>query len=401
MKTYSSLIALFLAAFAVPACSSSDANTDETHSDGNGGSGGDENDAGDEEDASEDLDGEDAGPDGAGGSGGGSNLTCGTDEPICAEVEAGFDEQNPGFFGSFDLGLTLMMGNRFGFVAAYFQDTAREDYCKEAESKIALDTCVVVDPNDRPTPQCTSDDQCSPEQQCRPRTNDGNPIPCTEHCQTPRSPIDIGPIEVSGFKDGAITLEASAQDSNGYKAPGDGTIPAAKFAFDTTYVVKGEGDAEKGVSGFQGEVELGPELTIVSPTLEEIEADVGIPGFPPFPTLGVVIDPAAELELKWTGGDGTGEISLELSSADMNASRGHIKCRLVDDGEFTISADLIKALNLGDSAFLNNMNIERVTKGTLTGDSFTRYEVNSRQVLLVNMQKKAEETEEPEETEEE
>ena len=260
-------------------------------------------------------------------------------------------------------------------------------YCKEAESNIPLDTCVIVDPSDAPAPQCSTDDQCSPEQQCLPRTRDGQPIPCTEHCQTPRSPMDIGPIEVTGFTDGPLQLEADPGQSNGYVVPGGGTIDPSKFAFDTTYVVKGDGDPEQGVGSFEAQVELGPELALTSPELEEVEAEI-VPGFPGMPVLAMTVDPDADLTLKWAGAAADGELSLELSSSDMNGTRGHIKCRVKDDGEFTIPAEMIEALDLGDAVFLNNLNIERVVTGTLTGDGFTRYEVNSRQVLVVNMAKK-------------
>lgn len=388
MKTSPSLIALLLAALAVPACSSSDANTDETHSEGAGGSGGDGGgDAGSEEDAGEEPE-EDAGAGGSGGAGGGSPNTCGSGAPICSDVDQGFDEEEPGFFATFDLGVTLMMGNRIGLVAGTFQQTAREDYCKEPESTIPLDTCVVVDPSDAPAPQCSSDEQCSPEQKCLPRTRDGQPIACTEHCQTPRSLLDIGPIEITGFTDGPLQLESNPDQSDAYVPPGNGTVDPSKFAFATTYVIKGDGDPEQGVSSFEAEVELGPELAITSPELEQVEADMGIPGFPPFPVVAMTVDPDAELTLKWTGAVADGELSLELTAADVNASRGHIKCRVKDDGEFTIPAEMIEALDLGDSAFFNNLNVERITKGTLTGDSFTRYEINSRQVLIVNMAKK-------------
>lgn len=388
MQTPSRWLAFFLTASLAAACSSNDSNTDESSPEGAGGAGGSlEGDAGDGADASEDAEVPEAGPDadggegGSGGAGGGdSTVTCGEGAPICGETEDGFDVDEPGYLASFDLGVTLMMGQRFGFAAAFFQQAAREDWCKEAASSIPLDTCVIADPADAPAPQCSDHADCAPEQQCVPRTNNGSAIPCSEHCSTARSPMDIGPLEVSGFVDGPITFEADPSQSNGYVTPGDGTIPASQFAFEATYVFQGDGDPDQGIGAFTGQVTLGPELTITSPPLEEGT------GFPPGPIIPV--DPEQDLELAWSGSVDGGEITLELSTASFGGPSTNIKCRLRDSGSFTIPAELMKALNLGDMPFLNNLNIERIVKGTVTGEGITRGEVTSRQTLLVNMSKK-------------
>ena len=363
MKRTPSLIALLVAALAAPACSSSDANIDETHSDGTHDAGAD--------DASVDGDEDDTG----------TGLTCGP-----ASCEPGFNEENPGYYGSFDIGVMLMMGQRIGIVAAFFQQTAREDYCAEPEtSTIPLDTCVLAT-SEAPTPQCSSNDDCCPEQQCLPRRNDnGSAIPGTEHCQTSRSPIDIGPIEVSGFKDGSVQLKADPSQSNGYVPAGNGTIDASKFAFDTTYTVKGDGDPAQGVSSFEGQVVLGPELELTSPPIEQVDV-VMAPGFPAFPLPGLAIDPEGELALAWTGAVENGELEVELSGME----GGTVKCRLKDDGAFTVPADLVKAAGIAESG-PNMLTISRISSGTLSGDTFTRHEVHARQTLLINVvPKKAE-----------
>lgn len=382
MKPSSFWLAFFLAA-SVFACSSKNEDTDSTNEGGNGGGGGDQVDAGPGDDGGDDADVPEAGPDGAGGAGGdaGPSETCGTGAPVCQDVEPGFDEDEPGFFASFDLGVTLMMGQRFGFVAAFFEPAAREDWCKEEASSIPLGTCIEVDPKDSPAPQCSSDDQCSPDQKCVPRKNNGSAIPCSEHCETPRSPMDIGPLEVSGFATGPMTFVADPQQSNGYIAQGNnGTIPASSFAFDTTYEFGGEGDSEQGIGAFQGQVELGPELLLTSPPLED--------GSGPFPLPAIAVDPEQDLVLAWSGSVDGGEVSLELTSADMGGTRGHIKCRVSDTGTFTIPKEKVKALDLGDTAFFNNLNLERIVKGTVSGEGIARGQVTARQTLLVNMEKK-------------
>lgn len=192
--------------------------------------------------------------------------------------------------------------------------------------------------------------------------------------------MDIGPLTVEGFVNGPIELVADPQQSHGYVVPGGGTIPASDFAFDTTYRLSGEGDPDKGIGAFEGQVDLGPELLITSPPLEQGS------GFPPVPSIAV--NPDEDLVLAWSGSVAGGEVSLELTAADMGATRGHIKCRVSDTGSFTIPADRVKALDLGDTPFLNNLNIERTVKGAVTGEGITVGKVTARQVLLVNMEKK-------------
>lgn len=378
-------LAFFLTASLAAACSSSDSKTDETSVEGAGGAGGGlEDDAGTGDDASTDAEAPgDAGPDahegGAGGAGGGSQVTCGEGTPLCSESEEGFDPDAPGHLANFDLGLTLMMGQRFGYVAAFFEQAAREDWCKEAASTIPLGTCVIVDPKAAPAPACSTNADCAPEQECMQRVNNGSAVPCSEHCATPRMPIDIGPVEVTGFTSGPMTLTADPSQSNGYIPPGDGTLAASEFAFDTTYVFEGEGDSEQGIGAFQGQIKLGPELVITSP---ELVASGGF-GLP-----AIEIDTEQPLTLEWSGSVDGAEIMLELSASDWGGPRGHVKCRLNDSGGVVLTQDILKDVNLGDEPFLNNLNIERIVKGTVSGEGITRGEVTSRQVLLVNMAKK-------------
>lgn len=373
----------FLLTATILGCSGSESPVDATNDDGAGGAGGH-----DVVDAGHDVenDGEsvepvaDSGPDGAGGAGGGSSAACGTGDPICSEVEEGFNEDEPGFIANVDLGVSLMMGQRFGFVAAFFQEAAREDWCKEAEWSVPMGSCAIVDPEDAPAPQCSSNDQCSPEQECVPRMRDGSPIACSEHCSTSRSPIDIGPLTVKGFESGPMDLVADPDQGNGYIPPGNGTVPASEFVFDTRYEISADGDASQGIGALQGHIDLGPELAIVSPPM----AAAGGFGLP-----AIEVDPEQDLVLEWSGSVAGGEVTLELTAADFGASRGHIRCRTSDTGSFTIPAEMVKALNLGDESFLNNLDMKRIVKGSLTGEGITRAEVTAQQVLLVNLAKKA------------
>src|SRR5690606_3612205 len=122
------------------------------------------------------------------------------------------------------------------------------------------------------------------------------------------------------------------------------------------------------------------------PPLEQVEV-IMYPGFPAFPMQGVAIDPESDLALQWTGAVENGELEVELSGAE----GGTIKCRLKDDGAFTVPADLVKAAGISENG-PNVLTLSRITSGTLSGDTFTRHEVHARQVLVINaVPKKAEE----------
>jgi hypothetical protein len=297
------------------------------------------------------------------------------DTPLpCPDPETGFDPTSPGVNISYTLGSVYMMGSPIGMSAGTVFPTAREDFDVEDEEELPLDTCALNEATVS-VPSCASNEDCAPEQQCLPRTDDGGrPIAGSERCVTPRDPIDVGPFTVTGFASGPIAMAYNPGQQGAYTPPGsDGTITASEIAGDTTYRIEGEGSAERGLGPFEGELYV--------PTMFEVTSPVPVIGGLGVPEIQV--NPANDLALSWTGsGDPSSVLAISLSGPN-----GGLSCRVRNDGAFTIPADLITAVNLGNIAFFNVLNLEQKYFGWICGEGLTVSEAMFTQTLLLNVRK--------------
>lgn len=318
---------------------------------------------------------------GTGGTGGtagtgGTNTGTSTGSGGTGATGGGFDPNNPGIHMFLELGAVLMMGQSIELAVAGFMPAAREDFDPpDPDDAPPIDTCVVAD-DTPPTPECSGPQDCAPEQQCLPENDqDGNPIPGSEHCVTPRELMDVGPMTLEGMTTGPTQLTYNSEQSGAYTVPGtDGSLQAGTLAFDTTYTFHGDGDAAQGLGAFNGEIYLPPALTLTSPPMVEL----GMPG-----VFGIQIDPNQDLVLQWSGSAAGGQLRINLVGAQGET----IDCLATDDGEFTIPAAMVQAAGLGDIAFLNMLTIDRQGEGTVSGDGITYHDIGMLQTLLINVGK--------------
>lgn len=315
---------------------------------------------------------------GSGGSGGGSGGQAGTGGTAGSGGSSNFDPDNPGVRMVFDVGVALMMGQPATFAAGAFMHTGREDVDPPPEpAKVPLETCeeteVVY------TATCSGPGDCPPDQQCVPETDmDGNPIPNSEHCATPRTPMDVGPFTMEGFASGPKTMAYNPGQNGAYTTPGgDGTIPYADLAFDATYTFSGDGDASQGLGAFSGELYLSPEIKLTSP--EMVTLPIGFDG--------IQVSETEDLTLEWDGSDPGAELTITLTGSSMSGESHTITCRTADSGSFTIPAAMVQAAMLGDMAFLNMLTFERTDEGTVSGDGITSHRIGAVQTAVINVAK--------------
>jgi hypothetical protein len=297
----------------------------------------------------------------------------GSDDTGSEEDPPVFDPENPGVYLFLTLGGLEMMGQPMELALGGFAPAAREDFEADEDDDTPLGTCVVVSQT-TPVGECVTNEDCAPEQQCVPDYDDeGNPEPGTEHCETPRDLMDVGPMTLEGANGGALTLSYNSGQSGAYTVTGtDGSLNAGTLAYDTTYTFYGDGDSAQGLDGFSGEVDMPPQLALTSPAL----GDVG------WGMQGVTVSTSADLTLTWTGSS-DGLLNVDLSGASFDGDSGAIHCVAEDDGEFTIPATMVAEAHLGEMAMLNLLTLERATEGSAEGGGLTIAAVDTTQTLLI------------------
>ncbi|MFH1463442.1 MAG: hypothetical protein ABIO70_03565 [Pseudomonadota bacterium] len=284
-----------------------------------------------------------------------------------------FDPDDPGVYMFLTLGGLEMMGQPMELAVAGFAPAAREDFEADDADDTPLDTCVVVSQT-TPVGECVTSEDCAPEQECVPDyDDDGNPEPGSEHCETPRDLMDVGPLTLEGANTGTLTLTYNSGQSGAYTVAGtDGTVNAGTLAYDTTYTFSGDGDPAKGLEGFSGEVYMPSQLVLTAPAM----GDVG------WGMEGITASTTADLALAWTGSS-DGVVNVDLAGASFDGSSGAIHCVVEDDGAFTIPAAMVAEANLGELAMLNMLTLERATEGRAAGGGLSITAVDTTQTLLV------------------
>jgi len=301
-----------------------------------------------------------------------------TDGDSDTDHDTEFNPDDPGIHVFVTMGSVLMMGEVIDLAVGGFMPTAREDFDPPPDAtEIPLGTCVVVAEQPPPQPQCTDDDDCFPEQVCQPDYNDNNqPIPGTEHCVTPRELMDVGPFTITGFNGGPQTFLYNPGQSGAYTLPGtDGTLPPGLMAFDTTYVIEGQGDPSQELGAFHGELYVAPDLQLTSPPMVEL---------PMGGMYGIEVDPSQDLVLEWTGENPDGELTINLAGGPQGGGTP-IECRVPDTGAFTIPQAMVQTAGLGGVAFFNMLTIDRRGTGWIVGEGVTFHQVDMIQTLLLNV----------------
>ncbi len=189
--------------------------------------------------------------------------------------------------------------------------------------------------------------------------------------------MDVGPFTVTGFNGGPQTFQYNPGQNGAYTTadPGDGQLPPGVLAYDTTYTFQGQGDQSKGLGPFEGELHVGPRLTLTSPRTTQIMG--GLPA--------VEVDTTSDLLLEWTGENPDGAIALTLAGGALDGGGATVECRVPDSGEFTIPRDMVEAAGLGSMAFLNMLTIERKSRGWASGEGLTFHEVEMMHSVMYNV----------------
>ncbi len=310
---------------------------------------------------------------GAGGGTGGSGGAAGGSGGAST-----FDPQNPGLRMSFSIGVALLMGESKAFAGGAFTITGREDVAPAAQTpQVPMETCQVT--TTEYTPSCTGQQDCAAEQQCVPETDaNGSAIPNSNHCATPRTPLNVGPFTVTGFASGPKTLTYNSGQKGAYTTPGgDGSIDASELAFGTTYSFQGNGDSSQKLGAFTGQVRLGPQMQLTQPAMVTLPSGMS----------GIQASVSQDLVLAWSGSDPGAEVVITLTGASMSGAGATVTCRTADKGTFTIPAAMVQAAQLGDTAFFNMLNIQRTVAGTVSGDGLTSSEISTLQTALLNVAK--------------
>ncbi len=287
-----------------------------------------------------------------------------------------FDPENPGTYMFLTLGGFEMMGQPMELALGGFMPAAREDFDVDSGDDTPIDTCEVV-PETAEEGECVTDDDCAEEQECVPDYDDkGSPIAGSEHCSTPRDPIDVGPFTLEGASTGAMTFAYNAGQSGAYTPSGsDGTLNAGTLAYDVTYTFTGDGDAAQDLGALSGEVYMPPQLALTTPPM----VDVGMG------MMGISVTPETDLALAWNGSS-DGVVKVDLAGASFTGESGAIHCVLSDDGEHTIPADMVAEAKLGELAMLNVLTLERATQGEAVADGLTMSAIDTTQTLLMFVQ---------------
>ncbi|MCL2824552.1 MAG: hypothetical protein FWD57_11220 [Polyangiaceae bacterium] len=325
--------------------------------------------------------GDGSGEGGGGGEagGGGAGNTGGEGDDGGPEDETGdggsgagavFDPDAPGIRVEIFVNQMIMMGmQEICMVAGDVMPAGREDFEPDDTPQVPLETCVLNFDTGGGGPSCQFDDECAPEQKCLPSTKDGQPIENTEHCQTPRGPINVGPISVSGFKNGTIALMYDSANGAYKPAGSDGQVDCSLLNYNTTYTLAGDGSAEYGLGPFTGQVRLGGQLSLTKPAV--VAGDMG---------GAISIKTSEDLVLEWAGSDPNAIMKIDLMGAKLAGDSGTITCRTKDTGRFTIPGSMISKIPFG-MQFLNHIMMERRTPGTGSGDGLTRPEFSTIQMM--------------------
>jgi len=317
------------------------------------------------------------------GDGGGTGGEGGLGDPgvggqAGVENGKGFDESNPGIRLEFSVGSATAIGQDACFLVGTVWPSVREDFDAPSKSgEVPLETCQVEGPN---VPSCSGQQDCAAEQQCIPRTNqDGAAIADTEHCETPRARLKVGPISVTGFVSGPKTLVYNAGKNGAYTTMGgDGSIQCPELGFGVNYTLEGQGAEEVGLGPFSGVVRMGPRMELTRPAM--INLPMGVPG--------IEASVSKDLVLEWTGSDAGVEVSISLSGNPLAGGGSTIVCRTLDKGTFTIPAAMVQAANLGAMAMANMLEIRRVVRGSASGSGMTSHNVETMQLVAIQVAKR-------------
>jgi hypothetical protein len=295
----------------------------------------------------------------------------------CPDPDASFDEDGPGVYLSFTLLYVDVMGQAMGATYGLVLPTAREDFDPygPVNEEIPLDTCVPAAAVEY-VPACATDEDCAPEQVCVPLTgSEDEPIPDSKHCETPRDPIDVGPMDALGFDvSGAVTYAYNPDESGAYTIEGAGRqiSDPTIIAYDTEYSVTGDGGGDRGLGAFYASFYMPEFLEITAP--ERVSTTFG---------EAIEVDPTEDLTLEWAGGNPDGELRLELVGGGTTEPGTPYSCRVADDGEFTIPADVLQELHLGPMAFFNMWTLTRKGTGEICGEGITAGRTYCAQIVTI------------------
>jgi hypothetical protein len=292
----------------------------------------------------------------------------------CPVVGAAFDLDQPGINALFALTSFSMMGQGQEMGIGMFLKAGREDFEVLKPGEQPLDTCIVTQGGSGIVPGCATDTDCPPDQKCLAPKDEPQDL----QCRTQRDPLNVGPMTVTGLKSGPQTFMYNEGQSGAYTCTSDGSLPAGEIIFDSTYVAEGDGDHTQGLGHFRAELYVPAQLQLLEPVAEAGQFG-GASQIP--------VDTTQDLTLKWTTGTDGGILDISLAGASMTGAGGGINCHVINDGQFTIPADMLAKAQLGDTAFFNMLTLTRETPGLFCGEGISVGLSKFATVVLLNVQK--------------
>ena len=265
-----------------------------------------------------------------------------------------------------------MMGTQIGVaVGAFYPETNIVPFDPSAGIKgFAPDTCRTPG---AATAECKTDADCTHTGQIcvAQKDSNGQPIANSEQCVNPTSaPVDIGPVTVEGFTDGAHDLKYNAGQNGAYTidGQGDGSIQDTSIiTVDSDYTLSGAGDPTQGLGAFSGTFHVPPAIDLLEPVPQPWQFGKDI-----------TLDVTADITFKWAGSS-NGYVKITIQGDNSG-----IECLAKDDGEFTVPATAMTALKLSTNEFLNIVNFERTMYGTASGPGLVNPQISSMMTIMVN-----------------
>jgi len=296
------------------------------------------------------------------------------------DVTEEFNPENPGYAVDFFFMDMAMMGQPNAMIIGTVMKAAREDLDEEEVVDTALDTCVFGE-SIPSVPECESDADCAPEQKCVPDydNDSGEPVENTEHCATPdRETLDVGPIVISGFAAGPQTFLFEPNDAV-YKlnGEGDGSVDPALMTYDIDYSLSADNPTPEDFDPFTGTYKMPVALTLTSH--ETVAGQMGD---------AIVLDTNGPVKFEWTGNGGNGYVEINITAAATVNQQVSISCKVIDDGEFEIPAEITSQLVFGTGQFAAMMNMLIMTRhaeGPMSGESITSGTISAEQMIMMNI----------------
>ncbi len=318
--------------------------------------------------------GEDSGTDsGTDDSDGGQSGDTGSGDPYEKPDDAPvgeFDPDNPGYNVSFQIVKMNAMGTESFMSFGVIKPAAREDFKPYGSADLPADTCAFYATQDT-GPECKKDEDCASEQTCVfEKDDEGNVEEDSGKCVTKVAPFDAGVVEISGFADGSKNYLYSGNGAYKIDGQGDGSIDPVILAYDKNYELKGSASGTELIGAFSSKAHFPPNFLLTSPEAKPNG----------FNMPSIDMKQGAEAAFSWN--DTNPDMTVEIV---LSGGNGQVKCSVINDGQFTIPADVMSQFQLGTGwgALTNTIQFALRDRRRIIGENITVGYFTAEQLFIV------------------